>query len=204
MKRRSSLLAVVVLLILFFIVVGIYKTSFRKDTEPFEKASTPTMNARETQRQESVAVQQGGQGLDTLPTAGDSPSGPPPVPEAPLTEADDSLKAASPDRADGKEAVKRLRRARNLYAADPTLSQDQKARILSLLREESEKKGIEFPEPTEEDLREQERIRQAMLELRESAEGIKEDPTLSRMEKHEGIGRLFQSFLDKMGQEAKE
>jgi hypothetical protein len=102
----------------------------------------------------------------------------------------DRIKTLPPE-----EVESRFRNARNVWAADPGLTAEERDRRIREFGKMLWGTEGKIPEETEEDRQAQERIRQELLEFKESVELLREDENLDRKEGQAEIHRLLTEFL---------
>lgn len=198
LQRRNLLLTVCLFIAVSLGAAGIWKVLFNEKDSPQPTVPSESMvkggsylNRANQDREEGNQSRRAG-------SVRNDPS--PPSLRDPRGETVDGGPSGRllPGGMDREEAIRKFRHARNLYDSDPTLSQAEKEKIISKLAESIFGKDAEIPETTEEDLREQERMRQVMVEFKEKAEAIKKNTGLTREEQVQEVQELFHSFLEKM------
>lgn len=93
------------------------------------------------------------------------------------------------------EAARRLRSARNLWAADPGMSREERDRLVRELAVALWGPDARVPEETDLDREAQEQIRIASQELKRRAVALQNDPDLGREDKESELNQLIDAFL---------
>jgi hypothetical protein len=92
-------------------------------------------------------------------------------------------------------AVIKFKHARNIFAADPSLNQEEKALYMKKLEEAFRESYGDVPAETPDDKKEQERIKTRTIEFKNSVASLKNDASLSREQKETELLDLLKKYV---------
>ena len=105
--------------------------------------------------------------------------------------ADDVLRKAQVT----KEAIKKYKKARNLYLADPTMDAAEQQQLIAQLDNVVFGDTAQDYELSDEDLDDQARYREIIVDFQHNTQSIKTNTTLSRQQKEDEIRQLLSEFI---------
>jgi hypothetical protein len=94
------------------------------------------------------------------------------------------------------QKVQKFRKTRNLWMADPGISDSSRKEMLGRLSGELFPDG-NVPRESEADRKEQDRMRVLIMELKSGAASLKNNPNLTEEQKKEKLKELFLDFVRK-------
>jgi hypothetical protein len=92
-------------------------------------------------------------------------------------------------------AMKKLKHARNIFFADPSLTPEERAMYVKKIEEVYQQTYGDIPPETPEDKKEQERIKAKTAEFKNSVSSIKTSTTLSREQKETELFELLKKYI---------
>jgi hypothetical protein len=92
-------------------------------------------------------------------------------------------------------AVIKFKHARNIFAADPNLNQEEKALYMKKLEDAYKESYGDVPAETPDDKKEQERIKARTYEFKSSVASLKNDTSLSREQKETELLDLLKKYI---------
>lgn len=95
-----------------------------------------------------------------------------------------------------KELIKKYKKTRNLYLADPSMNEEDKQELVTQLDKVIFGNSPQDYEPSDEDLYEQARYREIIANFQDDTQSLKLNTTLSRQQKEEEIRQLLSAFME--------
>ena len=95
-----------------------------------------------------------------------------------------------------KELIKKYKKTRNLYLADPSMNEEDKQELVTQLDKVIFGNSPQDYEPSDEDLYEQARYREIIANFQHDTQSLKSNTTLSRQQKEEEIRQLLSAFIE--------
>jgi len=95
-----------------------------------------------------------------------------------------------------KELIKKYKKTRNLYLADPSMKEEDKQDLIAQLDKVIFGNSQQDYEPSDEDLYEQARYREIIANFQHDTQSLKSNTTLSRQQKEEEIRQLLSAFME--------
>lgn len=95
-----------------------------------------------------------------------------------------------------KKLIKKYKKTRNLYLADPSINPVDKQELIAQLDKVVFGDTQHDYEPSDEDLYEQARYREIIANFQHDTQSLKSNATLSRQQKEEEIRQLLSAFIE--------
>ena len=95
-----------------------------------------------------------------------------------------------------KELIQRYKKIRNLYLADPSMNAEDKQELVAQLDKVVFGDSPQDYQPSDEDLYEQARYREIIVNFQHDTQSLKSNTTLSRQQKEEEIRQLLSAFIE--------